>query len=74
MRFVETMGGQDLIAILQSMGENSFTGALEANTSNVFCDGLDERGEKILYARSLRKYQSRRITPDPGIGQQRASG
>ena len=36
MRFVETMGGQDLIAILQTMNDNQFTGALEANTSNVF--------------------------------------
>ena len=51
MRFVETMGGQDLIAILQSMGENSFTGALEANTSNVFATVWMKEG-KILYARS----------------------
>jgi len=51
MRFVETMGGQDLIAILQSMGENSFTGALEANTSNVFATVWMKEG-KVLYARS----------------------
>lgn len=51
MRFAETMGGQDLIAILQSMHENSFSGALEANTSSVFATVWMREG-KILYARS----------------------
>ena len=51
MRFVETMGGQDLIAILQTMRENQFTGSLEANTSNVFATIWIESG-RVLYARS----------------------
>lgn len=50
MRFVETMGGQDLIAILQTMNDNQFTGALEANTSNVFATIWLDHG-KIIYAR-----------------------
>ncbi|MGV3526741.1 MAG: DUF4388 domain-containing protein [Candidatus Sericytochromatia bacterium] len=51
MRFVETMGGQDLIAILQTMHDNQFTGALEANTSNVFATIWLREG-KVNYARS----------------------
>lgn len=51
MRFVETMGGQDLIAILQTMNDNQFTGALEANTSNVFATIWLREG-KVFYARS----------------------
>ncbi len=51
MRFVETMGGQDLIAILQTMNDNQFTGALEANTSNVFAT-IWLRDGKVIYARS----------------------
>lgn len=51
MRFVETMGGQDLIAILQTMNDNQFTGALEANTSNVFATIWLREG-KVIYARS----------------------
>jgi predicted regulator of Ras-like GTPase activity (Roadblock/LC7/MglB family) len=51
MRFVETMGGQDLIAILQTMNDNQFTGALEANTSNVFATIWLREG-KVVYARS----------------------
>lgn len=51
MRFAETMGGQDLIAILQSMHENNFSGALEANTSSMFAT-IWMRDGKIMYARS----------------------
>ena len=51
MRFVETMGGQDLIAILQTMNDNQFTGALEANTSNVFATIWLREG-KVVFARS----------------------
>lgn len=51
MRFVETMGGQDLIAILQTMNDNQFTGALEANTNNVFATIWLENGT-VTYARS----------------------
>lgn len=51
MRFVETMSGQDLAAILQSAAENQFTGALEANTSNVFATVWLREGQ-VLYARS----------------------
>lgn len=51
MRFVETMGGQDLIAILQTMNDNQFTGALEANTSNVFATIWLSEGQ-VTYARS----------------------
>ena len=51
MRFVETMGGQDLIAILQTMNDNQFTGALEANTNNVFATIWLENGT-VNYARS----------------------
>ncbi|HEY9841521.1 MAG TPA: DUF4388 domain-containing protein [Candidatus Obscuribacterales bacterium] len=51
MRFVETMGGQDLIAILQTMNDNQFTGALEANTSNVFAT-IWLRDGKVIFARS----------------------
>lgn len=51
MRFVETMGGQDLIAILQTMQENQFTGALEANASNQFATVWIEEGS-VAYARS----------------------
>lgn len=51
MRFVETMGGQDLIAILQTMNENQFTGALEANTNNIFATVWIKEGS-VIYARS----------------------
>ncbi|MEZ0375403.1 MAG: DUF4388 domain-containing protein [Candidatus Sericytochromatia bacterium] len=51
MRFVETMGGQDLIAILQTMNDNQFSGALEANTSNVFAT-IWLRDGKVIFARS----------------------
>ena len=51
MRFVETMGGQDLIAILQTMRDNQFTGSLEANTSNVFATIWIAEG-RVQYARS----------------------
>jgi len=51
MRFVETMGGQDLIAILQTMKDNQFTGALEANTNNIFATVWIKDGT-VIYARS----------------------
>ena len=51
MRFSETMSGQELIAILQSMQENQFSGALEANTSSVLATIWMKDG-KVLYARS----------------------
>lgn len=51
MAFAETMGGEDLIAILQSVNEKQFTGALEANASNVFATIWLKDGQ-VVYARS----------------------